>query len=344
MSTERPSRHRPLDGSPELVWPPSEADIEAIQVIDLGPVQPSVAQPFTHVVEGQSPERQSLIVESLTPRPPSAIVSTQSAFPAQPSAALEVASVVANQARAQGTLRYWRGLCALGLGLMLLEMSVFHAPDSLPERNRSALPERNTSPDPVTVPDLVRARDPDRASPQHAPLPAVDQPLAPMQPAAGTKAAVTRAATLRPMRSAGSRRHPRHHVIGSLSQPRGQRVSSVECDTRAADELNVGPGPTRGLCASEMSTPAELVPPRPIDDWRPRRVPAPFPSPRGAQTSLELVIDEAGRVASARVASSGAAHYDAALLAAARGWRFEPARVAGRPTRATVIMGVPVSP
>jgi TonB family protein len=335
MSTERPSNHQPLDGSEELVWPPSDADIEDIQVIDLGPVQAAaVAQPFAHAVEGQSLQSQSPSVESSTPALRPSGVSAWLTFPAQPSALVVASEVAADRARAHGTFRYWRGLCALGLGLMLLEMSVFHAPDSLPERDAPALPERNTSPDPITVPDSVGARDPDRASPQHAPLPAIDQPLAPVQPAAGTKATVTRAATPRPMRATASRRGVRLHAMGSMAQQRRQRVQSPALHARPADEPSV---------QQELSTSAELVPPRPIDEWRPRRIPAPFPSPRGAQTSLELVIDEAGRVASARVAASGAAYYDAALLAAARGWRFEPARVGGRPTRATFTMGIPVS-
>ncbi len=86
-----------------------------------------------------------------------------------------------------------------------------------------------------------------------------------------------------------------------------------------------------------------FVPARVIANPRPRHVPSPFPVPRGSRTSLELVIDESGHVAAARIASSGAGFYDAPLLEAARGWRFEPARADGRPTRSvqTVQVAVP---
>jgi len=48
--------------------------------------------------------------------------------------------------------------------------------------------------------------------------------------------------------------------------------------------------------------------------------------------SIEVEINEAGNVVGARIIQSVHVLYDPLLLAAAREWKYEPARIDGRPT------------
>jgi TonB family protein len=100
---------------------------------------------------------------------------------------------------------------------------------------------------------------------------------------------------------------------------------------------------SRAITHSHVARVTGLVPPRAIATELPRRLPTPFPVARGSHTSLELVIDDSGRVSSARVSSSSTTYFDAPLLAAAKQWRFEPARVGGQPTRAVYTIDIPLA-
>jgi TonB family protein len=68
-----------------------------------------------------------------------------------------------------------------------------------------------------------------------------------------------------------------------------------------------------------------------------RNIPAWNPPPqygwRWFRGVVEVVVDERGGVESARLAQSLADFYDAGLLEAARGWRFEPAKRNGEPVK-----------
>jgi TonB family protein len=48
---------------------------------------------------------------------------------------------------------------------------------------------------------------------------------------------------------------------------------------------------------------------------------------------LEVVIDEQGRVISMAIRSSIHPNYDSQLLAAARDWKYQPAKVNGQPVK-----------
>ena len=58
---------------------------------------------------------------------------------------------------------------------------------------------------------------------------------------------------------------------------------------------------------------------------------------------IEVVIDEQGRVSFAAVRSSVHPMYDAALLAAARDWRYQPATFAGKPVKYRKMIQINVS-
>ena len=51
------------------------------------------------------------------------------------------------------------------------------------------------------------------------------------------------------------------------------------------------------------------------------------------QGSLEVVVDEQGRVSSATMVKPITPTFDRLLLTAAKDWRFEPAMMAGRPVK-----------
>jgi len=91
--------------------------------------------------------------------------------------------------------------------------------------------------------------------------------------------------------------------------------------------------PARGSPgASDASPRPSVVPPRALSDTR---VEYPQGASGDAVVELELSIDAAGAVLRA-VVLSGAAPFDAAALAAAAGWSFEPARRDGVPMAARI--------
>jgi TonB family protein len=76
----------------------------------------------------------------------------------------------------------------------------------------------------------------------------------------------------------------------------------------------------------------DVVPPRPVSQeisgWWGSMGEPPAGTPLGA---LDIVVDDTGRVADARIHQSTNRVYDAVLLQSARQWRYEPARRDGRP-------------
>jgi TonB family protein len=58
---------------------------------------------------------------------------------------------------------------------------------------------------------------------------------------------------------------------------------------------------------------------------------------------LELVIDEMGRVISMAIRQSVHPMYDTLLLTAAKDWRYQPARLQGKPVRFRKMIQVNVS-
>ncbi len=95
-----------------------------------------------------------------------------------------------------------------------------------------------------------------------------------------------------------------------------------------------GPSPRSATPSSGRVEPArnEITPPRPLS--------TPSDYPGGAsgsdEVTLELLVDEDGRVADAR-ALSGDSPFAEAAVVSARSWHFEPARRRGRPVRAKIL-------
>jgi TonB family protein len=83
------------------------------------------------------------------------------------------------------------------------------------------------------------------------------------------------------------------------------------------------------------------APPRPIDEHMPP-IPLPFPRPY-ARVTVDVQIDERGRVEKATVRQSSGPYLDAAVISAARRWRYLPAMRAGVPVSSTRTVEVALS-
>jgi TonB family protein len=66
--------------------------------------------------------------------------------------------------------------------------------------------------------------------------------------------------------------------------------------------------------------------------------------PRGKTGKVRVIIDEQGNVEEARVVESIHAVYDALLLSAARTWKYQPAKLDGKPTRYMKVIEVSLKP
>jgi TonB family protein len=66
--------------------------------------------------------------------------------------------------------------------------------------------------------------------------------------------------------------------------------------------------------------------------------------PRGGRGMVRVIVDEHGNVEEARIAESVHTVYDALLLSAARTWKYEPARLDGKPVRYVKLIEVVVKP
>lgn len=98
-------------------------------------------------------------------------------------------------------------------------------------------------------------------------------------------------------------------------------------------------GPRGLVLALLLTAPPLAAQPTPEAPARLRRfVEAPHPAPNAAPVTVTLALDldDAGRVAAARVTRSAGPSWDEAALAAARDFTFEPARRGGRPIASAV--------
>jgi TonB family protein len=127
------------------------------------------------------------------------------------------------------------------------------------------------------------------------------------------------------------------------ASPETQAVSASDASPIALPEPTAERPQVHALMASGNAFAADdIAPPQPINEHVPP-IPMPFPRPRGSRVIVDLQIDESGRVKDAIVRESSAPHLDAAVIAAARGWRYQPARRAGVPVSSTRTVEIPLS-
>ena len=65
---------------------------------------------------------------------------------------------------------------------------------------------------------------------------------------------------------------------------------------------------------------------------------------RAYSGKLRVIIDEQGNVEEARVIESVNSVYDSLLVSAARTWKYEPARMDGKPVRFAKMIGIVITP
>jgi periplasmic protein TonB len=94
----------------------------------------------------------------------------------------------------------------------------------------------------------------------------------------------------------------------------------------AARERSGGLGDPEPIAADRATTPARM-----LAGASPEYPPEARAQGIEANVVLEIVVDTAGRVRTARVARSATARFDGAALTAVRGYRFVPATLDGRP-------------
>jgi hypothetical protein len=109
-----------------------------------------------------------------------------------------------------------------------------------------------------------------------------------------------------------------------------------------------GAGTTAAAAAPRVifsAADADVTPPVPVSrslpPWRP---PSSFEQRQEFQGQLELLIDERGAVTSAIMRKGVTPAYDASLIAAARDWKFRPARRAGAPVKFLYSMEIHLKP
>jgi TonB family protein len=96
-----------------------------------------------------------------------------------------------------------------------------------------------------------------------------------------------------------------------------------------ATNASKAPGADPVYDASDTTVTAPVSAGRPVPAWvRPEAL-----RYFAFQGLLEVVVDEQGRVATARMAKPITPTFDRLLLAAAKEWRYEPATLAGRPVK-----------
>jgi hypothetical protein len=87
-----------------------------------------------------------------------------------------------------------------------------------------------------------------------------------------------------------------------------------------------------------------LVPPVVIRQQMPVWVASKTLLPHGSTGKLRLIIDERGNVEEARMVESVHSVYDALLISAARLWKYEPAKLDGKPVRYAKIIQIVLNP
>ncbi len=146
---------------------------------------------------------------------------------------------------------------------------------------------------------------------------------------------------------------PEFHDLSKAMAAAKPEPASNAAPTAASNGAPAAATPENRV-ANPVSNPADVVyaardvdvlPPVALSQKVPRWTP-PRPSlaKQDFRGTLELLIDAQGAVVSAALRTSAHPLYDAELLKAARGWKFEPARKQGMPVRYLKIIDIHLTP
>lgn len=174
----------------------------------------------------------------------------------------------------------------------------------------------------------------DTAPQEHAALMAELKMLATgfaqLSEAAALKAAVPAPASAPPVAASTPPPAPAQGASGAPSpnSPPAGSLSRAEAPA-VATNASKAPGADPVYDASDTMVTAPVSAGRPVPAWvRPEAL-----RYFAFQGLLEVVVDEQGRVATARMAKPITPTFDRLLLTAAKEWRYEPATLAGRPVK-----------
>jgi hypothetical protein len=110
---------------------------------------------------------------------------------------------------------------------------------------------------------------------------------------------------------------------------------------------NQGPPPAQAAApqvVTEESAGGVLQPPVMIRQQMPIWVASRTLLPKGSTGKLRLIIDERGNVEDAKMVESVHSVYDALLISATRLWKYEPAKLDGRPVRYAKMIQIVLNP
>jgi tetratricopeptide (TPR) repeat protein len=110
---------------------------------------------------------------------------------------------------------------------------------------------------------------------------------------------------------------------------------------------NQGPPPAQAAApqiVTEESAGGVLQPPVVVRQQMPIWVASKTLLPKGSTGKLRLIIDERGNVEDAKMVESVHSVYDALLISATRLWKYEPAKLDGRPVRYAKMIQIVLNP
>ena len=149
-----------------------------------------------------------------------------------------------------------------------------------------------------------------------------------------------------PVAAAAKRPEPAAPVVAAAKKPEPAApvsVAAVSTAPTAATVQNTA-GPAAAAPAVVQNAAGVLVPPVTLMQQMPLWLGMRELLPRGNKGMVRVIIDEQGNVEEARVVQSVHAVYDALLLSAARTWKYQPAKLDGKPTRYVKVIEVVLKP
>jgi len=126
--------------------------------------------------------------------------------------------------------------------------------------------------------------------------------------------------------------------------PQAANARSASANQIAPTNQVVPSNPAGASPVTDEAAGGVLVPPVPIRQQMPVWVASKTLLPHGNTGKLRLIIDEHGNVEEARMVESVHSVYDALLISATRLWKYEPAKLDGKPVRYAKIIQIVLNP
>jgi TonB family protein len=130
----------------------------------------------------------------------------------------------------------------------------------------------------------------------------------------------------------------------AIAESAGKTPSSPAPASQGASASSVSGGASGVLGAASTGSAGVLVPPVIVRQQMPLWLGMKDLLPRGKRGQVRVIIDDQGNVEEARVVESVHPVYDALLLSAARTWKYEPAKLDGKPVRYVKVIEVVLKP